>query len=115
MGLAPYGKPIYVDKIEKLLDIKSDGSFRLDQSYFDYATGLRMTNDKFNKLFGQEPRNSQKDRITQFHMDIASSIQKVTEKIMISMAKSIRKEYGIKNLCLAGRRCIKLCCQWKNT
>ena len=102
MGLAPYGKPIYVDKIEKLLDIKSDGSFRLDQSYFDYATGLRMTNDKFNKLFGQEPRNSQKDRITQFHMDIASSIQKVTEKIMISMAKSIRKEYGIKNLCLAG-------------
>ena len=102
MGLAPYGNPIYVDRIKKVIDIKADGSFRLDQNYFNYATGLTMTNNKFNNLFGQKPRNSVNEKITQFHMDIAASIQKVTEEIMISLAKSIRKEYGIKNLCLAG-------------
>ena len=102
MGLAPYGKPIYEDKIKKLIDIKDDGTFRLDQKYFNYATGLTMTNNKFNNLFGQKPRNSKSERITQFHMDIAASIQKVTEEIMIKLAKSIRKEYGIRNLCLAG-------------
>ncbi len=102
MGLAPYGKALYQDKIKKLIDIKPDGSFRLDQSYFNYATGLTMTNNKFNKLFGQKPRDSEKDRITQFHMDIAASIQKVTEEIMLKLTKSIRDEYGIKNLCLAG-------------
>ena len=102
MGLAPYGNPIYVDRIKKLFDIKADGSFRLDQNYFNYATGLTMTNNKFNNLFGQKPRDSVNEKITQFHMDIAASIQKVTEEIMISLAKSIRKEYGIKNLCLAG-------------
>ena len=102
MGLAPYGTPIYVDKIKKLIDIKDDGTFRLDQKYFNYATGLTMTNEKFNNLFGQKPRNPQIQKITQFHMDIAASIQKVTEEIMIKLARSIRKEYGLKNLCLAG-------------
>jgi carbamoyltransferase len=102
MGLAPYGNPIYEDKIKKLIDIKEDGTFRLDQSYFNYATGLTMTSKKFNNLFGNKPRDPKNEKISQFHMDIASSIQKVTEEIMISLAKSIRKEYDIKNLCLAG-------------
>ena len=102
MGLAPYGNPIYEDKIKKLIDIKDDGTFRLDQKYFNYATGLTMTNDKFNDLFGQKPRDPQNEKITQFHMDIAASIQKVTEEIMIKLAKAIREEYDIKNLCLAG-------------
>ena len=103
MGLAPYGEPIYVDKIKKnLIDIKEDGSFHLDQSYFNYATGLTMINNKFVKLFGQKVRESKNEKLTQFHMDIAASIQKVTEDIMIKLSKSIRKEYNIKNLCLAG-------------
>ena len=102
MGLAPYGFPIYEDKVKQLVDIKEDGTFRLNQKYFNYATGLTMTNNHFHNLFGQKPRNSKNERLTQFHMDIASSIQKVTEEIMIKLAKSIRKEYGIKNLCLAG-------------
>ena len=102
MGLAPYGTPIYVDKVKKLIDIKDDGTFRLDQKYFNYATGLTMTNEKFDNLFGQKPRDPQSQKLTQFHMDIASSIQKVTEEIMIKLARSIRKEYGFKNLCLAG-------------
>ena len=102
MGLAPYGNPIYVDKIMKLIDIKNDGTFRLDQKYFNYATGLTMTNDKFHHLFGQKPRDPKKEKLTQFHMDIAASIQKVTEEIMIKLSRSIRKEYNIKNLCLAG-------------
>ena len=102
MGLAPYGTPIYIDKVKKLIDIKNDGSFRLDQKYFNYATGLTMTNEKFNNLFGQKPRNPLNEKITQFHMDIAASIQQVTEEVMINLAKSIRNEYGIKNLCLAG-------------
>jgi carbamoyltransferase len=102
MGLAPYGNPIYEDKVKQLIDIKEDGTFRLNQKYFNYATGLTMTNDHFHKLFGQKPRNSKIEKLTQFHMDIASSIQKVTEEIMLKLAKSVRKEYGIKNLCLAG-------------
>jgi len=102
MGLAPYGSPIYVDKIKQIVDIKDDGTFRLDQKYFNYATGLTMTNDKFNELFGQNPRDPKTEQITQFHMDIASSIQKITEVIMIKLVKDIRNEYGIKNLCLAG-------------
>ena len=102
MGLAPYGNPIYEDKIKQLIDLKDDGTFRLDQRYFNYATGLTMTNEKFNSLFGEKPRNPKNEKITQFHMDIASSIQKITEEIMINLAKSIRKEYDIKNLCLAG-------------
>ena len=102
MGLAPYGEPIYLDKINKLIDIKSDGSFRLDQKYFNYATGLTMTNSNFSKLFGEKPRNPENQKLTQFHMDIAASIQKVTEEIMIKLSNSVRKEFGIKNLCLAG-------------
>ena len=103
MGLAPYGEPKYSDLIKQnLIHIKQDGSFRLSQDYFDYATGLRMTSSKFHKLFGQQPRDSKKDKLTQFHMDIASSIQNVTEEVMITLATSLRKEYDIKNLCLAG-------------
>ena len=102
MGLAPYGKPIYEDQIKKLIDIKQDGTFRLDQKYFNYATGLTMTNSRFNNLFGQKPRNPDIEKITQFHMDVAASIQKVTEEIMLKLVKSIREEYNIKNLCLAG-------------
>ena len=103
MGLAPYGSPIYKDKIKNhLIDIKSDGSFRLDQTFFNYATGLTMTNKKFHNLFGNNPRNPNNEQLTQFHMDIAASIQKVTEEIMIKLAKSIRDEYKIPNLCLAG-------------
>ena len=102
MGLAPYGNPNYVDKIKQLIDIKEDGTFRLNQKYFNYATGLTMTNNHFDNLFGQKRRDPNNDKLTQFHMDIASSIQVVTEEIMIKLAKAIRNEYGIKNLCLAG-------------
>ena len=102
MGLAPYGYPIFEDKIKQLIDIKEDGSFRLDQKYFNYATGFTMTNNKFDNFFGQKRRDPKKKKITQFHMDIAASIQKVTEEIMIKLARAIRKEYNIKNLCLAG-------------
>ena len=102
MGLAPYGSPIYVEKIMKLIDIKEDGSFRLDQNYFNYATGLTMTNKNFEDLFGQKPRDPKKNNLTQFHMDLAASIQKITEEIMIKLAKSLREEYEIENLCLAG-------------
>ena len=103
MGLAPYGKPIYEDKIIKnLIDIKEDGSFWLNQDYFNYATGLTMTSKRFHNLFGAEPRNSKKDPLTQFHMDIAASIQKVTEDIMIKLTKSLKEEFNIPNLCLAG-------------
>ena len=103
MGLAPYGTPIYEDKIiNNLIDIKEDGTFHLDQQYFNYATGLTMTNNKFNNLFGQNPRDSKIEKLTQFNMDIAASIQKVTEDIMIKLAKSLKQEFNIKNLCLAG-------------
>jgi carbamoyltransferase len=103
MGLAPYGKPKYKDLIlEKLLDLKEDGSFRLDQSYFNYATGLTMTNQKFSDLFGAPVRRPDKDKLTQFHMDIASSVQAVTEEIIIKMTRSLSKEFGISNICLAG-------------
>ncbi len=102
MGLAPYGSPIYEDKIKQLIDIKDDGSFMLDQEFFNYATGLTMTNTKFDNLFGQKPRNPKKDQLTQFHMNIAASIQKVTEEIMIKLVRAIREEYNIINLCLAG-------------
>ncbi len=102
MGLAPYGNPIYENKVKELIDLKEDGTFRLNQKYFNYATGLTMTNKNFDNLFGQKARNLKDEMITQFHMDIAASIQKVTEEIMINLAKSIRNEYGIKNLCLAG-------------
>ncbi len=102
MGLAPYGNPIYVDKIKQLIDIKDDGTFRLDQRYFNYATGLTMTNKKFHDLFGNDPRKPKNEDINQFHMDIAASIQNVIEEIMIKLSKSTQEEYKIKNLCLAG-------------
>jgi carbamoyltransferase len=102
MGLAPYGNPIYEKKIKQLVDIKEDGTFRLNQKYFNYATGLNMTNENFHRLFGEKPRNAINENLTQFHMDIAASIQKVTEEIMIKLCRSIKKEYNINNLCLAG-------------
>ena len=103
MGLAPYGKPKYKNLIlDNLIDVKDDGSFKLNQSYFNYATGLTMTNQKFSKLFEQKPRNPKKEKITQFHMDIASSIQSVTEDVLLKLVKSLSKEYKITNLCLAG-------------
>ena len=103
MGLAPYGEPKYYNQIkDNLIDVKDDGSFRLNQDFFNYATGLTMTNDKFHNLFGKKPRNSNEEKVTQFYMDIASSIQKVTEDIMLSLAVSLRQEFNIPNLCLAG-------------
>ncbi len=103
MGLAPYGNPIYEDKIlNNLIDVKDDGTFRLNQDYFNYATGFTMTNKKFDSLFQEKARNPKKDRLTQFHMDIAASIQKVTEDIMVKLAKSLKKEFNLNNLCLAG-------------
>ncbi len=102
MGLAPYGQPNYVAEIKNnLIDIKDDGTFRLDISYFKFHRGFRMTSRKFHKLFGAPPRNRESE-LTQFHMDLAASIQFVTEEIVIKLAKSLRKETGLKKLCLAG-------------
>lgn len=102
MGLAPYGEPKYVQKIfDHLVDLKTDGSFRLDQSYFNYCTGLTMTGPKFHELFGGPPRKAS-EPLTQYHMDLASSIQAATEEIVLRLTRSIRQETGIKNLCLAG-------------
>ena len=103
MGLAPYGKPKFKNLIlDKLLDLKEDGSFKLNMKYFNYTTGLTMTNSNFSKLFGHAVRDPNKDLLSQFHMDIASSIQAVTEEIVIKMTKDISTKYKIKNLCLAG-------------
>ena len=102
MGLAPYGEPKYVDKIkDNLIDIKEDGTFNLDTSYFKYHRGFRMTGRKFHKLFAKEPRKSETE-LSQFHMDIAASIQVITEEIVLKLARSLREESGMKNLCLAG-------------
>ena len=103
MGLAPYGKPIYKDLIlQNLIDLKDDGSFRLNMSYFNFTTGLTMTNKKFEDLFGQPVRKKENELLAQFHMDIASSIQAVTEDVVLRLTKNIAKEYNIKNLCMAG-------------
>ena len=103
MGLAPYGEPKYKKLIlDNLIDLKSDGSFRLNMKYFNYTTGLTMTNIEFSNLFGEPVRDFKKDKLTQFHMDIASSIQAVTEEIILRITKSLAEEYKIKNLCLAG-------------
>ena len=103
MGLAPYGEPIYKDIIlNKLLDVKEDGSFRLNMNYFNYATGLTMVNKNFEDLFGQKIRDPEKDLLTQFHMDIASSIQVAVEEIILKITKTLSREYKIKNLCMAG-------------
>ncbi len=102
MGLAPYGKPRFTNLIlEKLITVADDGSFHLDMSYFDYATGLTMTNKKFDKLFGGPPRAPEAE-LTQREMDLAASIQKVTEDVVIKLTKGIAKETGERNLCLAG-------------
>jgi len=102
MGLAPYGEPKYANLIkENLIDIAEDGSFQLDMSYFDYATGLTMTNKKFDLLFGGPPRESEAE-LTQREMDLAASIQKVTEEIVVLIGRSIANETNEKNLCLAG-------------
>ena len=103
MGLAPYGTPKYKELItEKLMDLKPDGSFKLNMKYFNYATGLTMTNKHFSNLFGEQVRNPKKDKLTQFHMDIAASIQAVTEEVVLRLTRSLAAEYKIKNLCLAG-------------
>ena len=103
MGLAPYGEPVYKDLIlDKLIDLRPDGSFRLDQSYFEYATGLRMTNDRFANLFGRSARKQESELLEQFHMDIAASLQAVTEEVVLTMTRALFNEYGIPNLCLAG-------------
>ena len=103
MGLAPYGKPVYKDLIiEKLMDLKADGSFKLDMSYFNYATGLTMTNKKFSDLFGQPVRKPETELLTDFHMNIAASVQAVTEEVVMRLTRDLVQEYNIKNLCLAG-------------
>ena len=102
MGLAPYGEPKYVDSIyDKLLDLKEDGSFKMNMEYFDYCAGLTMTNKKFDKLFGGPPRKPE-SKLTQKEMDLARSVQDVTEEVMIRITKNIKKETGQKYLCLAG-------------
>jgi carbamoyltransferase len=102
MGLAPYGEPRFVSLIrDKLIDIKDDGSFRVNQDYFDYCTGLTMTNARFDALFGQPARKAEQ-KLTQFHMDVAASIQAVTEEVVLRMTRSLAEETGVRNLCLAG-------------
>jgi carbamoyltransferase len=103
MGLAPYGEPKYKDRIlEHLLDLKPDGTFRLDMSYFNYCTGLTMTNRKFADLFGKPVRRPDQELLTQFHMDLAASVQAVTEEIVLRLGRSLAREYQRPNLCLAG-------------
>lgn len=101
MGLAPYGTPKYVDLFRKLIDIKDDGSFALDMSYFNYEVGLTMTSEKLHKLFSGPPRKPESP-LTQKEMDVAASLQVITEEVMLKMAKHIHKVTGMKNLCLAG-------------
>ena len=102
MGLAPYGEPKYVDLIlSELMDLREDGSFRLNQEYFNYLSGLTMTNGNFSKLFGGPPRKPE-SRITQREMDLARSVQDVCEEVMLRMARSVHQETGLDNLCLAG-------------
>lgn len=103
MGLAPYGEPRYKDTIlNELMDLKEDGTFRLDLSYFDYCTGLTMTNEKFHRLFGGPPRKPESELLEQKHMDLAASIQSATEEVVLRLTRSLAKETGLKNLCLAG-------------
>jgi carbamoyltransferase len=102
MGLAPYGEAKYEKLIrDNLIDVKDDGSFWLDQSYFNYAAGLTMTGPRFHQLFGEEPRGPE-SKLTQFHMDIAASIQRVTEDVMMRIVRHVHKATGLKNLCMAG-------------
>tara|TARA_B100000035_G_scaffold260067_1_gene230871 strand:- start:1202 stop:3037 length:1836 start_codon:yes stop_codon:yes gene_type:complete len=103
MGLAPYGTPKYKNLIlSKIVNLKEDGTFRLNQKYFNYMTGLTMTSPKFSELFGHPVRQAESETLTQFHMDVAASIQAVTEEIVLRLTKSLSKQYKTKNLCLAG-------------
>ena len=103
MGLAPYGEPVYKDLIlDKIIDLKEDGSFRLDQLYFNYVSGLTMTSKKFSDLFEHPVRNPDKDLLTEFHMNIAASIQAVTEEIVLRITRNLAKEFDVPNLCMAG-------------
>jgi len=103
MGLAPYGEPRFASLIrDKVIDIKEDGSFWLDQRYFDYCTGLTMTNERFAQLFGQPVRQPDKDPLTPFHMDVAASVQAVVEEAVLRLTRSLAREYAVPNLCLAG-------------
>ena len=103
MGLAPYGEPKYTQLIlDNLIDVKEDGSYRLDQSYFNYCTGLTMVNKKFEDLFGRKTRKPDEEPLEQFHMDIAASVQEVTEIVVLKLTESLAKETSIKNLCMAG-------------
>ncbi len=103
MGLAPYGESKYKKLIlDNLIDIKEDGSFYLNQSFFNYATGLTMTNQRFSNLFGKPVRKSESDLLTQFHMDIAASIQAVIEEVILKITKKLSEEYKLPNLCMAG-------------
>ena len=103
MGLAPYGEPRFKDLIlDRLVDVKPDGSYWLDQDYFNYATGLTMTNERFAALFGQPRREPEKDQLTPFHMDVAASLQAALEEIVLTMTRALAAEFGIPNLCLAG-------------
>ena len=103
MGLAPYGEPKYSKLIlDHLIDLKNDGSFRLNMKYFDFATGFKMTNKNFEKLFQSKVRISESDNLEQFHMDVAASIQDVTETIVLKIAQNIKDEFQIDNLCLSG-------------
>lgn len=102
MGLAPYGEPKYEKLIrDHLIEVKDDGSFWLDQSYFNYSAGLTMTGTRFHRLFGEEPRGPE-SRLTQFHMEIAASVQRVTEDVMMRIVRHVHKETGLDNLCMAG-------------
>ena len=102
MGLAPYGEPRFAQTIlDNLIDLKSDGSFRLDLSYFNYCTGLTMTNDRFHALFGGPPRKPEV-WLTQREMDLAASIQSVTEEVMLRLSRHVHRQTGLKNLVLAG-------------
>ncbi len=103
MGLAPYGNPVYKDlMLEKLMDLKPDGSFRLDMQYFNYCTGLTMTNERFSKLFGRPVRGREDEQLDQFHMDMAASVQAVTEEVVTRLVRSLVQETGISNVCMAG-------------
>jgi carbamoyltransferase len=102
MGLAPYSEPTHAKRIlDNVIDVKEDGSFWLDQSYFNYATGLTMTSRKFDELFGGPPRDPEQP-LTQHHMDLAASVQKVTEEIILRITRELARTYQIENLCLAG-------------
>ena len=110
MGLAPYGKPIFKNLIlQNLIDLKKDGSFRLNMNYFSFATDLTMTNKKFEDLFGHMVRKKEEELLSQFHMDIAASIQAVIEEIVLRLTNDIADKYDLKNLCMAGGVAFKLC------